>query len=310
MHQLQLLYTFLRPRWMLFLCLILVAYLARMALAQDAAVPEDAATPPAVSSEIELAPVESAVQPVEPIQETDPNQPVDAPVLPEPTQPIEVIVPSEPLLLPTTAPDIAISPTPIETLIVPDATLTTPILESTPVMVEPTLVDAATYTPDPLIEIQPTALPPEATLEDVPTQESSPVIPPADTPMLPSHLSGSIHSPLTGLEATVTISGAETQQTVAVQSDGSFTLEVLPGDYQLIITAQSHLPYILAISMTDQPVVLPTITLINTQMGSEIMRLIVQYFGLAVTLDSSAADVNGDNVINIYDLAIAGSSIR
>jgi hypothetical protein len=172
------------------------------------------------------------------------------------------------------------------------------------VMVEPTVVDAATVIPVVVIEMQPTALPSQV------IEEASPIIPIAETTMLPmlqSHLSGSIQVSLTGVDATVTIAGLETQQTVVVQSDGSFALDVLPGDYQLIITAQSYLPYVLEISVIDQAVVLPTITLVNNQMGGEIVGLIVQNYGMT---GSSAADVNGDMIVNVYDLAIVGSSFR
>jgi hypothetical protein len=147
MQPLRFLYNLSKRQWILLLCLILIAYLARLALAQDTVMPEETATPPAASSVVEPVPVEIVV---EPIQVVDPTQVVDAPVLPEPSQQPDLIASSEPVLLPTTPPDVEISVTlvaPIETAASPEITLT-PVPENTVVMVEPTIVDAATVIPD------------------------------------------------------------------------------------------------------------------------------------------------------------------
>lgn len=312
MHQLRLLYKFIRPRWMLLLCLILVAYLAQMVLAQDSSVPEDIATPPDAPA-VESAPIDSVPPPVEPI---DSIQSVDTPVLPEPTQPLELIPSSEPGLESTIPPDVVGSPTPIapvEATISPEAILTTllpPTQEEMAAITVSAPVDEATASLDLVIELQPTAQPPQATLIVNIPQETSLIISQASVPMLQSHLSGNVHLSLAGAEATVTISGAEVQQTVAVQGDGSFALDVRPGAYQLIVTAQSHLPFVLEVNITDQPLLLPTITLVNTQTGAEVIHFIVQNFGLSVPPGPSDADINGDGAINIFDLAIAGSSLR
>lgn len=300
MQKLQFLYNISRRQWILLLCLMLIAYLARFALAQDDVVPVEPA-----AEEIVIEPVPLIDAPVEPTQiVADPLPVIDAPV--EPTQVLEVIASSEAVMDATTLPDVQLSATPadpVATTIPAETLMPTvliPVVEST---VEPVVMDAVTVTPVVLVEIQPTPLP----VDMPPVIEASPIIPIMEMPPLPSHLSGRIQAALAGTNATVTIAGINSEQTVAVQSDGSFALDVLPGDYQVIITAQYHLPYVVEVSLTDPVMVLPPITLINNQMGGELVLLIVQNFGLS---GSSPADVNGDGIVNVYDLAIAGSSFR
>ena len=169
-----------------------------------------------------------------------------------------------------------------------DATASEPTLEST-AEVNPTMDDAAAL---------------EVT--EVPTAP--------DTETVLSNLSGSINVSEPLMEAVVTITGVDGQQTVAVQADGSFFVDIPPGHYEIVFSAPQHLSYTLVGLIPEQPVVLAPIKLIggdadgNGVVDAADVALVLENFGRTVPPAAVAADLNGDRVVNIFDLVLVSAN--
>ena len=178
-----------------------------------------------------------------------------------------------------------VAPTPESTQ---DATSPAPTLEST-AEVNPTVEDAATLE-----------------MTEVPTAP--------DTETVLSNLSGSISVSEPLMEAFVTITGVDGQQTVAVQEDGSFAIDILPGRYEIVFSAPHYLSYTLEGFIPIEPVTLAPVRLAPGDVGENgiveraDVTLVIENFGLTVPPAPSAADLNGDDMVNIYDLVIASAN--
>jgi hypothetical protein len=309
-------------KWCVFLlCLAALGFLAQTVVAQD----DDSVT--------EQTEVETTAEP-----EAATPYPVE--VLPEPTLlPAEVteqvlVTPKETVLMPTEAPTIVTevpteAPTiemlpevteeipaqmtaePTETLSADDSAAPSAeptISAASPLADEVTLpaqeVFESTEAVEPLV-LEMTATPSLAAVEvtaDVFTPE------PIAAPIRMFSLYGHLESSLRLERAIVIVVGVGTAQTTAAQDNGSFALDLLPGSYLITISAAGHLPYRVEVMISEQPLVLPIISLTGGDVNGDQMvnavdaDLIITNFGHSVPFASASTDLNGDGVVNIQDL--------
>lgn len=152
----------------------------------------------------------------------------------------------------------------------------------------------------------------EATAE---ITETPTVVPVTSTPIDRFHISGGIESVLPLRQASVTISGTAMNQVVEVQENWTYSADLPAGEYQFIFNALYCLPQTVAVTITDKPLRLPIVTLLvgdvdaNGVINTADAMLITQNFGLADPMPESA-DLNGDGVVNIYDLALVSANIH
>ena len=162
-------------------------------------------------------------------------------------------------------------------------------------------------TPESTAEVNPT-------VEDAATLEVTEVPTAPDTETVLSHLSGSISASEPLMEAFVTITGVDGQQTVAVQADGSFAIDILPGRYEIVFSAPHYLSYTLEGFIPIEPVTLAPVRLTPGDVGENgiversDVTLVIENFGLTVPPAPSVADLNGDGMVNIYDLVIVSAN--
>ncbi len=184
----------------------------------------------------------------------------------------------------------------------PNASLTIDGFQS--VITEPTSTPAVIETEVPIIV--------EATAEitEIPTE-----VPVTSTPIDRFHISGGVESAIPLNQATVTISGSTFNQVIALQENGTYSADIPAGEYQFVFNARYCLPLTMTITITDKPLRLPTANLPGGDVDENMIIdmadaiLVSQSFGLTPPL-TAAADLNGDGVVNIYDLALVSANIH
>lgn len=131
-----------------------------------------------------------------------------------------------------------------------------------------------------------------------------------------SHLSGYVESLFPIMEITVIMRGAALDAATPVDSDGAFAFDLPPGDYQLTVKAPYHLPYTLNIVISELPLMLPAIKLTGGDVDSNAVidaadtDLIIRNYGLTVPPAPPAADLNGDGIVNLFDLTLVSAKIN
>lgn len=157
---------------------------------------------------------------------------------------------------------------------------------------------------------------PEATLEVMPevTPETTPE-PVAEAVVL-SRVTGTVTVSQPLMRAVVTVIGAEAQFTVDVNVDGSFALDLPAGQYVLVFSAPHYLSYSVEGYFPEGTLTLPAVTLTggdadeNGVVDGADVALVMAQFGVAMPAVAGHADLNGDQVVNIYDLAIVSANAR
>lgn len=144
-----------------------------------------------------------------------------------------------------------------------------------------------------------------------PTPVSTVVVPTAEPT---TRLLGQMDASVPLAQTTVMVVGLTLQAAVELQADGSFDLDVPYGDYQVVVAASGYLPYVLNITATAPELVLPLITLnpigssnIIPAVAGPNVDVVLENFGMTVPPAPTSADLNGDQVVNIYDLVIASA---
>ncbi|QPC81342.1 hypothetical protein G4Y79_16770 [Phototrophicus methaneseepsis] len=176
-----------------------------------------------------------------------------------------------------------------------------------------------------------TSAPPTETLEQITTIEATPTsgitptieitptslpvatVPPTPTGIPLSRLHGQILSYNPSMVAR--ISSATGTQDVVVQADGSFTLELPQGTYELTVTAPQHLPHTQSFILIEPDMSLQAIMLTagdldgNGTIDQQDLDIIRACYGQLTSSAPAAFDLNQDSIIDIYDLAIISSNM-
>ncbi|MBW4437248.1 MAG: hypothetical protein KME04_08945 [Pleurocapsa minor GSE-CHR-MK-17-07R] len=157
---------------------------------------------------------------------------------------------------------------------------------------------------------------PEATPEVTPETTPDPVIEPVAEVAGLSRVTGTVTVSQPLMRAVVTVIGPETQFAVDVNVDGSFALDLPAGQYALVFSAPHYLSYSLEGYFPEGTLTLPAVTLTggdadeNGVVDGADVALVMAQFGVAMPAVASHADLNGDQVVNIYDLAIVSANAR
>ena len=150
----------------------------------------------------------------------------------------------------------------------------------------------------------------EVTIEGYQTDDSVPL------PVENVRLSGYVQSSLPLENATVTMANAAMQETIAIANDGAFAFALPSGDYQMTVNALRHLPFVLEVAISEQPLALPVIVLTggdvdgNAVIDSADVALITQHYGFTVPPATQSLDLNGDAVIDLLDLTIVSANLN
>jgi|GEM_PF-5759454 len=254
--------------------------------------------------EVILLPEMSETPLPQPIESLEPTATEEAAVMVETELPTEIVATQTEDA--QSAPEL--SPTEPATTLPQDVTATEVVLTPAPEATE--IVE--TLPQETATEIAPAS---DTTVtEDAPVSEpEAPAMPEVEAVAV-SQLYGHIDSalPLANDDITITLRGASMEQTISVQSNGSFVAELPFGSYEITVSAPLHVPYVTDVFIADEPLVLPIIMLTGgdvdgsgrIDMGD--VNTLVDNFGQPFP----AGELTGDNVIDIRDLTIVGANMQ
>jgi len=152
-----------------------------------------------------------------------------------------------------------------------------------------------------------------AVLEMEPSPTSTPPAPPTITPSLNGLLNGQI---LAGKPVTVTLLDANNEEVMSVtaNSDGSFSLPALAGNYTVIAEAMGFLDHQGSVTISaGTTTVLPISSLLAGDVDGN--NVIDQFDALTIGMNYTsstpvAADLNNDGVIDFLDLELLAENYR
>ncbi|MCC6615130.1 MAG: hypothetical protein IT320_16755 [Anaerolineae bacterium] len=165
-------------------------------------------------------------------------------------------------------------------------------------------VDIATTNPP---SAEANRLPAEAPQSDPPPTEMPAPAATVEAPVSVGHVTGMLAPPLPLAEMTMIVAGAEVY-VVAIGADGSFSVDLPYGSYELVATISGYPPLMRELTVDAPALVLAPLT--DADFGSYAppvdVNVIIEHFGQPVPPAPPAADVNGDGRVDIYDLVRAG----
>lgn len=117
-------------------------------------------------------------------------------------------------------------------------------------------------------------------------------------------------------QVSVTISGPSFYHAFTVQNDQAFAIELAPAQYVVSVDAEYHLFTVVPITIGDDPVTLPVITLTGGDVNDDEIidmidvNLVASYLGWLVPGAPMQVDINGDGKVNINDLVLVTANLH